>query len=139
VPPARREQEWTALRNPREYLLAVDAGELLQSIAVERRHARSVMRTCFLWKLFIIIWVVGQTFLSANAHGRLECLPHGGNSMAETIGKFQVLGELGKGAHSTIYHIRRLSDSRQFALKMVPIEDKEDAKFHEQAQLEFRV
>src|ERR1700686_2213617 len=59
--------------------------------------------------------------------------------MPETIGKFQVLGELGKGAHSTLYHIRRLSDSRQFALKMVPIEDKEDAKYHEQAQLEFRV
>jgi serine/threonine protein kinase len=59
--------------------------------------------------------------------------------MAESIGKFQVLAELGKGAHSTIYHIRRLSDGKAFALKVVPIEDKEDAKFHDQAQLEFRV
>jgi eukaryotic-like serine/threonine-protein kinase len=59
--------------------------------------------------------------------------------MAETIGKFQVLGELGKGAHSTIYHIRRESDNRQFALKIVPIDDKDDAKYHEQAQNELRV
>jgi serine/threonine protein kinase len=59
--------------------------------------------------------------------------------MPETIGKFQIIGELGKGAHSTIYHIRRLSDSRQFALKVVPIEDKDDTKYYEQAQHEFRV
>jgi serine/threonine protein kinase len=59
--------------------------------------------------------------------------------MTESIGSFQILGELGKGAHSTIYHIRRHSDSRQFALKVVPLNNKEDAKFHEQAQHEFRV
>jgi eukaryotic-like serine/threonine-protein kinase len=59
--------------------------------------------------------------------------------MAETIGKFQILSELGKGAHSTIYLIRRHSDSKQFALKVVPIDKKEDAKFHDQAQLEYRV
>ena len=59
--------------------------------------------------------------------------------MAESIGKFQVLAELGKGAHSTIYHIRRHSDSRQFALKVVPIEDKDDSKYFDQAQHEFRV
>src|SRR6266852_8401056 len=58
--------------------------------------------------------------------------------MAETIGKFQILSELGKGAHSTIYLIRRLSDSRQFALKVVPIDDKEDAKYYAQAAHEFR-
>jgi serine/threonine protein kinase len=59
--------------------------------------------------------------------------------MSETIGNFQTLSELGKGAHSTIYHIRRHSDDRQFALKVVPIKAKEDAKFLEQAKLEFRV
>jgi serine/threonine protein kinase len=59
--------------------------------------------------------------------------------MAETIGSFQVLSELGKGAHSTIYQIRRHSDSRQFALKVVPIDTKDDLKFYEQAQLELRV
>ena len=59
--------------------------------------------------------------------------------MAESIGKFQVLAELGKGAHSTIYHIRRHSDSRQFALKVVPIDDKDDSKYRDQAQHEFRV
>ena len=59
--------------------------------------------------------------------------------MAETIGTFQILSELGKGAHSTIYLIRRHSDSRQFALKVVPIEDKDDTKYHEQAELELRV
>ncbi|MBI2808522.1 MAG: serine/threonine protein kinase [Planctomycetes bacterium] len=59
--------------------------------------------------------------------------------MAETIGNFKVLAELGKGAHSTIYLVRRESDQRQFALKMVPIADKEQMKYLEQAQLEFRV
>ena len=59
--------------------------------------------------------------------------------MAESIGKFKILAELGKGAHSTIYLIRRESDQRQFALKVVPIEDKDDAKYYEQAQHEFRV
>jgi eukaryotic-like serine/threonine-protein kinase len=60
-------------------------------------------------------------------------------TMTESIGSFQILGELGKGAHSTIYHIRRHSDSRQFALKVVPINDRDDLKFQEQAQHEFRV
>lgn len=59
--------------------------------------------------------------------------------MAETIGEFKILSELGKGAHSTIYHIRRESDQRQFALKVVPIKSKDDLKFHEQAQHEFNV
>ena len=59
--------------------------------------------------------------------------------MPESIGKFQVLSELGKGAHSTIYQIRRHSDNRQFALKVVPIKGKEDAKFQEQAEHEHRV
>jgi eukaryotic-like serine/threonine-protein kinase len=55
------------------------------------------------------------------------------------IGKFQVLGTLGKGAHSSILHIRCHSDGRQYALKVVPIEDKDDHKFLEQAQHELRV
>ena len=59
--------------------------------------------------------------------------------MAEIIGSFQILSELGKGAHSTIYHIRRHSDSKHFALKVVPILEREDAKYLEQAQHEFRV
>jgi serine/threonine protein kinase len=59
--------------------------------------------------------------------------------MAESIGQFQVLSELGKGAHSTIYHIRRHKDSKQFALKVVPIIKKDHNKFREQAEHEFRV
>ena len=59
--------------------------------------------------------------------------------MAETIGAFEILAELGKGAHSTIYHIRRKSDGRQFALKVVPVNGKQDAKFYDQAALEFCV
>ena len=58
--------------------------------------------------------------------------------MAESIGTFQIVGELGKGAHSTIYHIRR-ADNRQFALKVVPIDKKEHSKFYDQAQNELRV
>jgi serine/threonine protein kinase len=55
------------------------------------------------------------------------------------IGKFQILGTLGSGAHSTILHIRRSRDSRQYALKVVPLGGKADLKFLEQAQHEFRV
>jgi serine/threonine protein kinase len=55
------------------------------------------------------------------------------------IGKFQVLGNLGSGAHSTILHIRRNADGKQYALKVVPIDDEEDQKYLEQARHEFRV
>ncbi|VTS05211.1 serine/threonine protein kinase [Tuwongella immobilis] len=59
--------------------------------------------------------------------------------MAASVGKFQVLGTLGTGAHSTILHIRRASDSREYALKVVNIDDEDDVKFLEQARHEFRV
>ena len=41
------------------------------------------------------------------------------------IGKFQILGTLGSGAHSTILHIRRSADGKQYALKVVPLETKD--------------
>ncbi len=55
------------------------------------------------------------------------------------IGKFQVLATLGTGAHSTILHVRRKRDSKQYALKVVPIDGEEDKKFLEQAEHEYRV
>jgi len=57
----------------------------------------------------------------------------------QAIGNFQILGTLGKGANSTILHVRCSNDSKQYALKVVPIESKEDSKFLEQAQHEFKV
>src|SRR5262249_45547070 len=59
--------------------------------------------------------------------------------MSETIGKFQVLNTLGKGAHSSILRIRRSADSKQYALKIVPITEPEDEKYLEQAEHEFAV
>ncbi len=59
--------------------------------------------------------------------------------MIDKIGEYHVLGSLGKGAHSTILHIRRSADSKQYALKIVPITSREDDKFLEQAEHEFRV
>lgn len=55
------------------------------------------------------------------------------------IGKYQILGTLGKGAHSTILHVRRQEDSREYALKTVSIDGKEELKFLEQARHEFRI
>jgi serine/threonine protein kinase len=55
------------------------------------------------------------------------------------IGTFQVVGNLGKGAHSSILHVRRKADGRNYALKIVPINGTDDQKFLEQAQHEFRV
>lgn len=57
----------------------------------------------------------------------------------DRIGKHQVLATLGTGAHSTILHIRRAEDSREYALKTVSIDGKEEMKFLEQAKHEFRV
>jgi eukaryotic-like serine/threonine-protein kinase len=55
------------------------------------------------------------------------------------IGKYQVVGTLGKGAHSTILHVRRAADSRDYALKLVTLDEPGDEKFLEQARHEFRV
>ena len=55
------------------------------------------------------------------------------------IGRFQVLGQLGTGAHSTILHVRRAADGQPYALKVVPYEGEDDLKFVEQAKHEFRV
>jgi serine/threonine protein kinase len=55
------------------------------------------------------------------------------------IGKYQVLATLGSGAHSSILHIRRSADAKQYALKVVPIEKKKDQKYLEQAKHEFKV
>src|SRR5262245_26249564 len=56
-----------------------------------------------------------------------------------SIGQYQVLGTLGQGAHSTILHIRRRKDAKQYALKVVPIADKDELKFLKQAEHEFQV
>lgn len=55
------------------------------------------------------------------------------------IGKFTILNTLGSGAHSRILHVRRAEDDREYALKLVNIESKEEMKYLEQAKHEFRV
>lgn len=55
------------------------------------------------------------------------------------IGKFQVIGTLGTGAHSTILHVRRAEDNKSYALKVVPIDEAEDQKFLDQAEHEFEI
>jgi len=57
----------------------------------------------------------------------------------DNIGKFQVLAPLGQGAHSSILHVRRQADSKQYALKVVPLDGPDDQKFLEQARHEFKV
>jgi eukaryotic-like serine/threonine-protein kinase len=55
------------------------------------------------------------------------------------IGKFQVVGPLGSGAHSKILHVRRAADGRNYALKVVPIDGPEEQNFFDQAEHEFRI
>jgi serine/threonine protein kinase len=55
------------------------------------------------------------------------------------IGKFMVVGPLGTGAHSSILHIRREADSKNYALKVVPIDGPDEQKYLDQAEHEFRV
>ncbi len=57
----------------------------------------------------------------------------------DKIGKFSVVQTLGSGAHSSILHVRREEDGKDYALKMVPIDGKDDLKYLEQAKHEFRV
>jgi serine/threonine protein kinase len=61
------------------------------------------------------------------------------STFIQSIGRFQVVETLGTGANSTILHIRRSADSKNYALKVVPISTRADLKFLEQAQHEFRV
>ncbi|MBY0230333.1 MAG: serine/threonine protein kinase [Gemmataceae bacterium] len=56
-----------------------------------------------------------------------------------SIGKFEILGTLGTGAHSTILHIRRAEDGKQYALKVVSLDGPEDQKFLDQAEHELQV
>jgi serine/threonine protein kinase len=60
-------------------------------------------------------------------------------STISRIGKYQVLSTLGSGAHSTILHVRRQADSREYALKVVPVGEHGDMKFVDQARHECRV
>ena len=57
----------------------------------------------------------------------------------DKIGKFTILDTLGSGAHSSILHIRREADLKEYALKLISIDDKDDLKYLEQAKHEFRV
>ncbi len=59
--------------------------------------------------------------------------------MSGKIGSFQVLGNLGGGAHSSILHIRRNCDSRHYALKIVKIETDDDQKYLDQAEHEYQI
>jgi serine/threonine protein kinase len=55
------------------------------------------------------------------------------------IGKFTIVGELGQGAGSRIYKVRREADSKFYALKIVKVETSEDKKYVEQVQNEYAV
>lgn len=55
------------------------------------------------------------------------------------IGKFEVLGSLGQGAGSAILKIRRASDSKIYALKVITVESSEDKKYITQAEREFEI
>lgn len=55
------------------------------------------------------------------------------------IGSFTILSTLGSGAHSTILHIRRGADQKEYALKVVNINSPEEKKFLVQMEHEYRV
>jgi serine/threonine protein kinase len=57
----------------------------------------------------------------------------------DKIGKFTVLATLGSGAHSSILHVRREEDGKEYALKVVSIDGEGEKKFLAQAEHELRV
>lgn len=59
--------------------------------------------------------------------------------MRARIGKVVVLAELGAGAGSRVFRVRREADSREYALKIVSIRSRFDLRFLKQAKREFRI
>jgi serine/threonine protein kinase len=59
--------------------------------------------------------------------------------MRGRIGKVTVLAELGAGAGSRVFRVRREANSREYALKIIPIRSQHDLKYLEQAKHEFRI
>jgi serine/threonine protein kinase len=59
--------------------------------------------------------------------------------VALSCGKFQVIDTLDVGAHSTLLHVRRTTDFRDYALKVIPINSSHARRYLVQAQHEFRV
>ena len=55
------------------------------------------------------------------------------------IGKVEFLSELGTGAGSRVFHVRRRDDGRDYALKVVTVAAARDRQFLEQLRHEFRV
>lgn len=55
------------------------------------------------------------------------------------IGSFEIIGELGKGAGSVIYKIKRKSDLKVYALKVVQIKKPDDKKYLVQIEHENKV
>jgi serine/threonine-protein kinase len=53
------------------------------------------------------------------------------------IGKFDVLGQIGRGAGSTVLKIKRHSDGKTYALKVVAVQEADDRRYVEQCQTEF--
>src|SRR5207302_10392039 len=55
------------------------------------------------------------------------------------IGNYHILGTLGTGAHSTIFHVRRAADARHYALQVVQVASAGEQKYLDQARHEFEV
>jgi serine/threonine protein kinase len=56
-----------------------------------------------------------------------------------SIGKVQILSELGTGAGSHVFHVRRRKDGRDYALKVVAVSEAKGRSFLDQVRNEFRV
>lgn len=57
----------------------------------------------------------------------------------DRIGKVQVLETLGTGANSSILRVRRADDGKEYALKIITIDNEDDKKYLDQAKHEFKV
>ena len=55
------------------------------------------------------------------------------------IGKVELLGELGRGAGSVVFKVRRADDGKIYALKVVKVAKPDDVRFVEQVETEFAV
>jgi serine/threonine-protein kinase len=58
---------------------------------------------------------------------------------AFAIGRLTVLAELGAGAGSRVFHVRRRADGGEYALKVVPAGRRADPRYPDQLKHEFRV
>ena len=152
VPPGRAQRPWSATANIRKngpshgmrqgFERVIGLGGRHQMVLFVPGWPAAACEECGgAWNRSLFRRVLACAYDRLLSSLKLPIWPHGVFMSTEVvgIGRFQVVSTLGTGAHSTILHIRRQRDGKQYALKVVPLGNVQDRKFQDQARHEFKV